>query len=66
VRLNSPLIFDEPKLAELVHEMARSGPTRADNLGKVFLTDLGQYGLWPAFLAKIRQEQKQASKPFLA
>ena len=40
VDLKGPIVFDEPELAELIHEVADARPRRADHFRQRLLTDL--------------------------
>jgi hypothetical protein len=52
------VVVDEAQLAELVHEMAHARAGRSDHLSERLLTDLRNDGLWPPFLAEVRQEKQ--------
>src|SRR6202030_912504 len=66
VDFDMAVVADEPELAKLVHEMADPGSGGADHLGQCFLADIRADPLWLAFLAEIREQQKQPSKSPLA
>ena len=66
VNFDMPVVVDEPKLAEFVHEVAHAGSSSADHLRQGFLTYVRTDGLRAAFLSEMRQQQKQARKSPLA
>src|SRR5450631_692604 len=66
VDLDVPVITDEAKLAELVHEMADARSGGANHLRQCLLADIRSDRLWRTFLAKMRQQQEHASEPPLA
>ena len=60
VDLQRPVVFDEAKLPELVHEEADARPRRPNHLGKRLLTDPCGNGLRLPLLAEIREQQERA------
>lgn len=63
VDLNVPIIADEAQPAKLVHEIADPGSGGPDHLSQCFLTDARADRLRAAFLAEVREQQQQPSKP---
>ena len=63
MNLDIPVVADEAQLAKLVHEVADSGSGGAYHFRQCFLTDVGADRLRTAFLAEIREQQKQPRKP---
>src|SRR5258705_13550245 len=66
VDFDMPVVADQAKLAELVHEMADARSGGANHLGQCFLTDIRSDRLRTAFLAEMREQQQHAGKPPLA
>src|SRR4029078_6913481 len=66
MNFNLPIVADEAKLAELVHEEADAGPGRADHFSQCFLADIGTDRLRASLLAKIRQQKQQSRQSFFA
>ena len=53
-----PVIADQSKLAEFVHEMADAGSGSANHLSQSFLTDVWGDRLRVAFLAESRRASR--------
>src|ERR1700730_6818149 len=66
VDLDVPVISDEAKLTELVHEVADARSGGADHVRQCLLADIRSDRLWCTFLAKMRQQQEHAGDPPLA
>jgi hypothetical protein len=60
------IVANEAKFSKSVHEETHAGPRRSDHLRKRLLADFRDDRLGFAFLAKIRQQQEQTGKTFLA
>jgi len=60
------VVANEAKFSKSVHEETHAGPRRSDHLRKRLLADFRDDRLGFAFLAKIRQQQEQTGKTFLA
>jgi hypothetical protein len=60
------VVVNETQFAKLVHEMTYARACRTDHLGQRLLADFRYDWLRPAFLAEIRQKQKDPRQPFLA
>ena len=58
--------MNEAQFSEPVHEEADPRPGRADHFRQHLLTDLGDYRLGFAFLAKMGEQQKDPGQPLLA
>src|SRR5438094_10890 len=59
------VVGDEPQLAELVHEMADSRASGADDLRQRLLADLRNHRLRLAFLSEISEQEKYPREPLL-
>jgi hypothetical protein len=55
---NVAVVIDQAQFPKFVHEKTHAGPRRADHLRQCLLADFRYNWLWPAFLPKIRQKQK--------
>ena len=66
VDLQSPVVFDEAELPELVHEKTHTWPGRPDHLRKRLLADLRGDLLRLSFLAEICQQEKDAGQALFA
>ena len=64
--LNVAVIADEAQPPKLVHEVADSRSRGPDHFSQCFLSNVRADWLRAAFLAEIREEQEQPSKPPLA
>ena len=62
----STVVVNEAQFSKFVHEETHAGPRRSDHLRKRLLTDFRDDGLRFPFLAKVRQQQEQPRKTFLA
>src|ERR1019366_6818012 len=62
----SAVIVDEAQFSEPVHEEADPRTGGADHFCQHLLTDLGNYGLRFAFLAKMGEQQKGSGQPLFA
>ena len=60
------LVVDKAKFLEVIHEMTHARTGGADHLGQTLLINAGKDGFDSTFLAKMSQEQKNASQTFLA
>ena len=63
---DTAVVINQTEFAKFVHEETHAGPGRSDHLCKRFLADFCYERLRPAFLAKIRQQQKCPRQAFLA
>jgi hypothetical protein len=66
VDLKPAVIFDEPELSELVHEEIDARPRRPNHVCEQFLRELGEDRLRFVGHTVPCEQQKRASKPFLA
>ena len=66
VDLDAAVVVNEAEFSKLVHEKAHARPGRSDHLRKRLLADFRDHRLRFVFLTKVRQQQKQAGKTFLA
>src|SRR3982074_755959 len=66
VDFDMPVVADQAKLAELVHEMADARSGGATHLGRCFLPEIRGDRLETASLAEMREQQEHAGKPPLA
>src|ERR1019366_10095820 len=62
----SAVIVDEAQFSEPVHEEADPRTGGADHSRQRLLTDLGNYQLGFAFLAKLSEQQKDSGQPLFA
>jgi hypothetical protein len=64
--LKGSVVFDEPKLAELVHKKAHARSRRSHHFGERLLSNLRYDGLGPPLLAKVRHQKEQSRQTPLA
>jgi len=62
--LQPAVVVNKSQFPESVHEEADPRASRTDHFRQHFLTDLGNYGLGFAFLAKMSEQQENPSQPF--
>ncbi len=60
------VVVNEAQFSKFVHEKTHPGPGRSDHFRERLLADFRDHRLRFAFLAKIRQQQEQTGKTFLA
>jgi len=60
------VVANEAHFSKFVHEETHAGPRCSDHLRKRLLADFRDNGLRFPFLAKVRQQQEQPGKTFLA
>src|ERR1700674_4930557 len=63
VDFDVPVITDQAKLAELVHEVTDARSGGANHVRQRLLADIRSDRLWCPFLAKMRQQQEHAGEP---
>jgi hypothetical protein len=66
VDLQPAIVVNESQFPEPVHEEAHPRAGCADHFGQHLLTDLGDYHLGFAFLAKTSEQQEDAGQPLFA
>ena len=66
VDLETAVVMNETQFPKPVHKKTDARTSRAYHLGQGLLTDLGNYRLGYAFLAKTGEQQKDAGQPFFA
>jgi len=66
VDFNVAVVINKTQFPKFVHKKTHAGSRRADHLRQCLLADFRYDWLWPTFLAKIRQKQKNPRQPFLA
>jgi hypothetical protein len=59
-------VVNEAQFSKFVHKETHTRPGRADHFRKCLLADFRDYRRRSAFLAEVRQQQKQTGKTFLA
>jgi len=66
MNLQPSIVVNKPQFPEPVHEEADPGPGCADHFRQHLLTDLGNYTLRFAFLAKMSVQQEDPCQPLFA
>jgi hypothetical protein len=66
VNLHAAVVFNEPQIAEAVHEETDPRAGRPNHFRERFLADFGDYLFGFAFLAELRQQQENPGQPFFA
>ena len=66
VDFNVAVVVNKTQFPKFVHEETHARACRADHLRQHLLADFRNDRLWPTFLAKIRQQQKNPCQAFLA
>ena len=66
MNLQPAVVMNKSQFPESVHEEADPRAGSADHFRQHFLTDLGNYCLGFAFLAKMGEQQKNPGKPLFA
>jgi hypothetical protein len=65
VDFDAAVVINEAQLPKLVHEMAHTGPRRADHLRERLLAHLRNDRLGSTFLAKVSQQEKSPCQTLL-
>ena len=66
MNMNSSVVRDVAKLAEVVHELAYAGSRRSDHIGKCLLGYRRDHGLRFAWFAKLSHDKQRARETLLA
>jgi hypothetical protein len=66
VDFDAAVVVNEVEFSKFVHEGTHPGPGRSDHIRKRLLADFRKDRLRFLVLAKVRQQQEQPGKPFLA
>jgi hypothetical protein len=66
VNFNLPVVANEARVPELVHEEVNPRASCAHHLWQSLLTDGGNHNFGLSVLAKVCEQQENASKSFLA
>src|SRR5258708_24061088 len=66
VEFNLAVVINKTQFPKLVHEKTHARSRRADHLRQCLLADFRYDWLWPTFLTKTRQKQKDWTYPIVS